>query len=108
MEAVSHELDRLESSGVITKITHSKWATPVVVVPKADGSINICGDYKQTVNKVVETNTYPLPTADDLFATLAGGKLFTKIDLSNAYQQVELTERSKELLTINTHKGLFQ
>ena len=108
LEAVSHELDRLESSGVITKITHSKWATPIVVVPKADESIRICGDYKQTVNKVVETNTYPLPTAGDLFATLAGGKLFSKIDLSNAYQQVELTERSKELLTINTHKGLFQ
>ena len=40
-------------------------------------------------------------------ASLAGGTLFTKLDLSNAYQQVKLDETSKQFVIINTHKGLF-
>ena len=51
---------------------------------------------------------YPLPTADDIFAKLANGKYFSKIDLSSAYLQLALTEESKDKLTINTPKGLYQ
>ena len=70
--------------------------------------MRLCGDYRVTVNNVIESNTYPLPTTEDLFATLAGGKIFSKIDLSSAYLQLELSEASKNLLTVNTHKGLYQ
>ncbi|RUM45435.1 MAG: hypothetical protein DSY80_03320, partial [Desulfocapsa sp.] len=101
-------LDRLEKDGIVTKVKTSKWASPIVVAPKADNSLRICGDYKATVNTCVEDEPYPLPTAEDLFATLAGGRVFTKLDLSSAYQQLELSEASKELLTINTHQGLYQ
>ena len=45
---------------------------------------------------------------DELVAALAGGKTFTKLDLSNAYLQLPLDEPSKEYLVINTHKGLFK
>ena len=34
--------------------------------------------------------------------------MFTKLHFANAYQQLELSEESKEYLTVNTHKGLFQ
>ena len=50
---------------------------------------------------------YPLPKVDDLFTTLAGGVLFTKLDMSQAYLQLTLDDQAKELLTINTHEGLF-
>ena len=43
-----------------------------------------------TVNRCADVDQYPLPNAEDLFATLSGGKIFSKIDLSHAYQQVEL------------------
>ncbi|KAJ8049344.1 hypothetical protein HOLleu_02051 [Holothuria leucospilota] len=107
-DAVGRELDRLEAAGITKKVKHSKWAEPIVTVPKTDDTTRICGDYKLTVNKVVEGDAYPLPTAEGIFATLPGGRVFSKIDLTNAYQQLELTERSKELLTVNTHKGLYQ
>ena len=52
-------------------------------------------------------DTYPLPRIDDLFASLAGGQAFSKLDLAHAYQQIPLDEESKRLAVINTHKGLF-
>ncbi|KAK6179270.1 hypothetical protein SNE40_011672 [Patella caerulea] len=107
-EAVERELDRLESSGVISKVDYSPWATPIVVVPKSDHSIRICGDYKVTVNKCIEVQQYPLPNAEDIFATLAGGTVFSKLDLSSAYQQLMLDKQSELLLTWNTHRGLYR
>ena len=54
-------------------------------------------------------DSYPIPRTEDLLATLGGGKgkLYTKLDLSQAYQQVLLDDESKPYLTINTHRGLF-
>ena len=100
------ELDKLEEAGIIEKVSHSDWATPIVAVPKRDGSYRICGDYKVTVNPELEIDQYPLLNPSDLFASLSGGKKFTKIDLSQAYQQLLLDQNSKELTTINTHQGL--
>ena len=51
---------------------------------------------------------YPLPKPEDLFATLVGGKKFTKLDLSQAYQQLTLDEDSRRYVTINTHRSLYQ
>ena len=99
---------RLQSEGVIEPVQFSKWAAPIVAVVKSDGGIRICGDYKTTVNQVSQTECYPLPKIEELFAKLAGGKLFTKLDLSHAYQQIELEDESRGYVVINTHKGLFR
>ena len=106
--AVEAELDRLEKEGVVTMVSHSAWAAPVVVVPKADDGIRLCGDFKVTVNQVLDVDKYPLPNPQDLLSALAGGKRFTKLDLKHAYQQLSLSEESKQFLTINTSKGLYQ
>ena len=105
---VEKELDRLLSEGVLEPVQFSKWAAPIVPVVKRDGSIRICGDYKQTVNQASLVDPYPLPRIDDLFTSLSGGKKFSKLDLSKAYQQLVLAESSRELTTINTHKGLYR
>ena len=70
-------------------------------------SVRICGDYKLTANRASHLEHYPLPKVDDLFTALTGGTMFTKLDMSQAYLQFTLDDQSKELLTINTHKGLF-
>ena len=108
-DKVEKELKRLESENIISKVESSNWATPIVVVPKSDGNVRICGDYKVTLNQVLEGNMPDtLPTAEDLFSTLTGGQVFTKMDLTNAYLQLGVDEESKSKLTINTHLGLFQ
>ena len=63
---------------------------------------------KVTVNQVAKLDNYPIPNAEDLFATLSGEEKFTKLDTSQAYQQIVLEEESKNYTTINFHKGLYQ
>ena len=66
--------------------------------------MHVYGDYKVTVM----VDRYPLPTTEDIFATLAGGEKFTKLALAHAYNQLKLDEESKTMLTIKAHKVLFQ
>ena len=106
--AVEQEIHRLEELGVLERVVHSEWAAPIVVVPKKDGRVRLCGDYKVTVNKFLDVDQYPLPKPNELFATLTGGKRFTKLDLSQAYTQMVLEEDSRCYVTINTHIGLFR
>ena len=105
---VEDELTRLQSQGIISPVKHSVWAAPIVPVLKNSGRVRLCEDYKLTINKASPTETYPLPVVDELFANLSGGKYFSKLDLSNAYLQFPLDDASKQYVTINTHKGLFQ
>ena len=105
---VEAELTRLEEDGILSKVEYSEWATPIVPVVKRNGSVRVCGDFKVSVNPVLLAEQYPLPRIEDIFANLAGGKHFSKLDLRQAYHQMEVTEESKKYLTINTHKGLFQ
>ena len=106
--AIEQDLEHLEQAEILTKVKFSDWAAPVVPVPKADGRIRICGDYKVTINPVLQVDQFPMPTPEDLFATVAGGKTFSKLDLSQAYQQVLLEPDSRRYITISTHKGLYQ
>ena len=105
---IKRELECLEQQGIIEPVKYSDWAAPVVPVPKADGSIRLCGNYKVTNNPKILVNQFPVPTPEDLFSTLAGGKAFTKLDLSRAYHQVILEPASCKYLIISTHKGLYQ
>ena len=107
-EPIEEELDRLEREGIIDKVTHSEWATPLVAVPKPDGRVRLCGDFKVTVNPSLSVDQYPLPKVEDLLATLANGKKFTKLDLTQAYLQLALHPESKKYCTRNTHRGLYQ
>ena len=102
------ELDRLEKQGVIKKVDSSDWAAPIVTVPKPEGKIRLCGYYKVTVNQALTVDQYPLPKPEELFATLANGYKFIKLDLRQAYLQMELDESSRPYITINTHQGLYQ
>ena len=105
---MEQKLQRLEDEGIIYKVSQNDWAAPVVLVPKKDGSLRVRGDYEMTVNQCAHVHQYPLPNTEDLSATLAGGQVFSKIDLSHPYQQLQLDEDSQKYLTIKTHKGLYR
>ena len=102
------KLDHLEKQGILKKVDQSSWATPVVLFPKPDKIIGLCRDYEVTIKPWVKTEGYPLPIMQELFLTLAGGTVFTKLDLKQAYQQLEIDRSLQDYLTINMHKGLYQ
>nr|CAX83692.1 Gap-Pol polyprotein [Schistosoma japonicum] len=105
---VDAELQRLEKQGVLMPVSFSAWAAPIVVVKKPKGTLRICADFSTGLNDALEQHHYPLPAPDDLFTILNGGSFFAKLDLADAYLQVEVEPTCRELLTINTHRGLFQ
>ena len=107
-DKVDFELDRLEREGIISPVQNASWAAPIVPVVKSDGSIRICGDYRLTVNRAARLDTYPIPRFDDLMVKIAGGKVFSKLDMSQAYAQLCLDEASRKYTVINTPRGLFQ
>lgn len=114
-EKVKKELSKLVEVGILKKLSpveagRCSYASPIVAVMKSDGqSVRICIDCKRTINKYIINNSfYPLPNPELIFAKLGTAKYFCTLDLKNAYQQLELSERSKEFLTINTPFGLYR
>ena len=83
-----------------------EWATPIIVEPKSDGGIRICGDFKATINPVICPQVFLLPMPEEMFSILANGKSFTKLDLSRAYKQMKIKEECQSLM-INMHLGFF-
>ena len=106
--AVEDEIKSLIQKGVLIPIEKSNWATPVVPVVKPDGSIRLCADYRVTLNKVLKPKIHPIPMVTHVFAEIGGSKFFAKLDLSQAYLQLEVDEESAIAQTITTHLGLFK
>ena len=96
------------ADGELEPVDRSDWAAPIVVVTKKDGGIRICADFKMTINPHLCMQTFPLPTPNEVFSTLANGESFTKLDLSRAYKQMKVATNSQCYLTINTHLGLYR
>ena len=81
--------------------------SPVVVVSKKNKGVRICIDMRKA-NEAIQRIKHPMPTMDDLIPYLNGSTVFSKLDLSNAYHQLELGESSKHITTFATHAGLFR
>jgi len=86
---VEQALQVQADEGELIPVDRSAWAAPIVVVHKHDGGIRICGDFKVTVNPVICSQTYPLPTPEEMFSTLANGESYFKLDLARAYKTNE-------------------
>ena len=75
---------------------------------KKSNKNQVCTDFSTGLDAALKEYHYPLPSPDEVFSKLNGGKIFSKIDLSDAYLQVPMEENSSRLQCINTHQGLFK
>ena len=108
IEKIDRELDRLVKTGILTPVNYSEWAAPTVYVKKKSKEIRVCADFSTGLNEALQDHHYPLPSPEEVFTKLNGGKIFSKLDLSQAYLQLPVQEESSQLLCIATHKGLFK
>ena len=103
-----YELDVLVDLKVIIPVTEpTEWCSQISVQTKQSGILAICID-PRPLNEVLQRETFPLPTIDDLLPELANGKLFSKVDLSNGYWHCELDEASSLITTFVTTYGRYK
>ena len=82
MQKIDEELDRLVNTGILTTVD---WAIPTVYVKKKSKDIRVCADFSTGLNAALKDHHYPLPSPEEVFTKLNGGKIFSKIDLIEAY-----------------------
>ena len=103
--AVDEEIEKLLKEGIICP-TVSPWASPVVLVKKSDGSTRLCVDYRR-LNAVTESDSYPLPVIEDIVMELGNSKVFSQIDLLQAYHQVPCAPGTAELTGFRVYRGHY-
>lgn len=104
---VDQLLKEMTDQGVIEP-SHSPWASPIVLVPKKDGSTRFCVDYRR-LNMVTKKDSYTLPCIQSFFDALGGSNWFCVLDLKSGYWQVALNEADKEKTAFTLYgKGLWQ
>ena len=97
--------DNLEKGFIIE--SKAPFASPVLFVRKSDGSLRFCVDYHK-LNALTKKNRYPLPLIDETLARLSKAKIFTKLDIRQAFHRIRVSPESEELTAFRTRYGLFQ
>ena len=99
---MKEELDRLVEKGVLVPMTEpSKWVSQMAAVHNPSGKLRICID-PQPLNEALNREHYRLPVLDDVLPKLRDAKVFSKLDVREAYWHVKLEEESSKLTTMIT------
>ena len=105
-EVIDKHIDDMLHRNVIQP-SASPWASPVVLVPKPDGSSRFCVDFRK-LNKITKKDSYPLPLISESLEALGGARFFSSLDMISGYWQVEMNSSSKEKTAFVTHSGLYE
>ncbi|KAK6581227.1 hypothetical protein PZA11_005918 [Diplocarpon coronariae] len=85
----------------------SPFASPVLFVKKADGSLRFCIDYRK-LNALTRKDAYPIPRIDELLGRVSKAKIFTKLDIRAAFNRIRIDPESKEYTTFRTRYGSYK
>ncbi|XP_029653414.1 uncharacterized protein K02A2.6-like [Octopus sinensis] len=107
-EKLKTELDKMEKKEIITKVTRpTDWVNSIVIKEKPNGTLRICLD-PRNFNKALKREYHPIPTLEEITPSLAGSKLFSKLDASNGYWNIKIDKESSMLTTFNTPFGRYR
>eukprot|EP00798_Chlamydomonas_sp_ICE-L_P011986 gene11986-biopygen9957 len=103
---VQQQVKDLLAKGFINP-SSSPWGSPILFIAKPDGTWRMAIDYRK-LNKVTIPNRYPLPRIDDLFDQVRGAKVFSNLDLRNAYHNIRLHDSDVPKTAFITPMGLYE
>jgi len=91
------------------KITHSQSpaGAPILFVPKPDGLLRLCVDYRQ-LNKLTILDKYPLPLMSELRDRVASATIFTKLDLKDGYHLIRIKKGDEWKTAFRTRYGQYE
>ena len=103
---MERQIDTLLKYGIIEPST-SPWVSPIVPVPEPGGDVRMCVDYRK-LNKVAETDTYPLPRVEKILEEVSASKYITTLDLSKGYYQFPIVPSHQKKTAFVTESGKWQ
>ncbi|XP_058453152.1 uncharacterized protein K02A2.6-like [Malaya genurostris] len=107
-ERIFKKLKYLLETDIIERVKGpSPWVSPVVPIIKANGDLRLCVDMRKA-NTAVLRETHPFPLIEELLSSVKGAVKFSKLDVKDAYHQVEISEASRGITTFITKYGLFR
>ena len=105
---VKDELDRMEALGVAERVHEpSDWVNSMVTVIKPNGKLRICIDPRD-LNKAIKREHFPTKTVEEVVARMPNAKIFSVLDASSGFWQIELDQESSKLCTFNTPFGRYR
>ncbi len=105
-QAIEEEIQQMLKLGVIEP-SRSPWSSPIVLVPKPDGTLRFCNDFRR-LNEVSEFDGYPMPRVDELLDRLGRARYISTLDLTKGYWQVPLSDSAKPKTAFSTPSGHWQ
>eukprot|EP00727_Mastigamoeba_balamuthi_P002234 m51a1_g12007 hypothetical protein (480) ;mRNA; f:924-7245 len=103
---ISEEVERMLKAGIIRESV-SPWSAPVVIVPKKDGRLRFCVDYR-ALNTVTKSDVYPLLRIDEVLETMHGCSVFTTLDALSGYNQIGMDKEDREKTAFSTRDGHYE
>jgi len=100
------EVECMRWMGVIEPST-GEWASPVVLVPKPDGSVRFCTDYRK-LNLMTVKDAYPIPRMDECIDSLGDARVLSTLDCNAGYWQIPVAEEDTHLTAFTCHSGAWQ
>ena len=103
---VKEEIDKLLKLGFIRPVIKATWLSPIVVVPKKNGKIRVCVDYRK-LNAATVTDAFPLPFTDGILDAVARHEIYSFLDGFSGYNQVRMHPDDPEKTTFVIEWGVF-
>lgn len=105
-EVIREHISKMLNDGIIQE-SYSPWSSPVVLVPKKDGTTRFAIDYRK-LNEITKKDVYAIPRIDDTIDAMGNSQWFSTLDLASGYWQVAVREQDKEKTAFVCHEGLYE